>query len=48
LGTGDSPVSYSDGNELVLSGIGITSQDLELGPVAALDFVLQQLGGWSG
>jgi hypothetical protein len=42
------PVSYRDGNELVLNGIGITSQDLEAGPVAALDFVLQQLGSWSG
>jgi hypothetical protein len=42
------PVSYNDGNELVLTGIGITSQDLEAGPVAALDFVLQQLGSWSG
>ena len=40
------PVSYSDGNELVQAGFGNANLVLEAGQVAALDFVLQQLGGY--
>ena len=43
----DRSISYDDGNELIPVGFGNANLYLEASQVAALDFVLQQLGSWS-